>query len=106
MTALSEPIEVHTIAGQPLDGKQLTLAVDSINYNPAQHAIYLIEPKAGDYLFFYNAAGRLVYRVAVKENVCIYALDLNKFRTGEVYLVQHATNGALGRKNKWLKFIY
>ena len=106
LTALSEPIEVHTIAGQPLDGKQLTLAVDSINYNPAQHAIYLIEPKAGDYLFFYNAAGRLVYRVAVKENVCIYALDLNKFRTGEVYLVQHATNGALGRKNKWLKFIY
>ena len=106
LTELSEPVKVTTIAGQPIDSKQLTLAVDSINYNPAQHAIYLLEPKAGDYLYFYNAAGRMVYSVPVSENVCIYALQLNRFRTGEVYMVQHATSGALGRKNKWLKFIY
>lgn len=106
LTALSEPEEIHTIAGEPLDSKRLTMAIDSINYNPAQHAIYLVEPKSGDYLYFYNAAGRLVYSVALSTNVCIYPLDVNLFVAGDVYMVQHATSGKLGRKNKWLKFAY
>jgi len=106
LTELSEPREVHTIAGKPIDSRQLTLAIDSINYNPAEHAIYLIDPQAGDFLYFYNTAGRLVYRSAITAGVCIYQLDLNLFRAGEVYMVQHAKGGALGRKNKWLKFIY
>ena len=106
LTAASEPIEVLTIEGKDLDGKQLTMAIDSINYSPAQHAIYLIEPKVGDYLYFYNTTGNLVFKVALSNNVCIYPLDLNRFVRGEVYMVQHAINGKLGRKNKWLKFVF
>ena len=106
LTELSDPIEIKTLAGKPVDSKQMTLAIDSINYSPAQHAIYLTEAKEGDYLYFYNTAGRLVYSTPVAENVLIYPLDLNLFVRGEVYMIQHAKNGKLGRKNKWLKFVY
>lgn len=106
LTALSEPIQQTTQDGLPIDGKQLTLTIDSINYNPAQHAIYLVEPKEGDHLYFYNAAGRLVHDEAITPNMSIYQLPLSKFTRGEIYLVQHAINGKLGRKNKWVKFIF
>lgn len=106
LTELSDAVAVKTIAGQPLDGKQLTIAYDSINYDPAQHAIYLTNPTSGDHLYFYNAAGRIVYSVPVKTGVYIYPLELNLFTRGEVYLIQHAVGGKLGRKNKWVKFIY
>ena len=106
LTPLTEPIEVLTIEGEPLDGKQLTIAIDSINYSPAQHAIYLIEPKNGDYLYFYDAGGNLIYKVALSNNACIYPLPLNRFNGGEIYMVQHAVNGKLGRKNKWVKFVF
>ena len=106
LTALSEPVKVVTPDGLPLDDKKLMLAIDSINYNPAQNAIYLIEPKDGDKLLFYNSAGRLVYSVDITAGMSIYALPLNIFTRGEMYLVQHAISGKLGRKNKWLKFVY
>lgn len=106
LTELSDAVAVKTIAGQPLESKQLTIAYDSINYDPAQHAIYLTNPTSGDQLYFYNAAGRIVYGVPVKTGVYIYPLELNLFTRGEVYLIQHAVGGKLGRKNKWVKFIY
>ena len=106
LTELSEPKEVTTIAGKPFDSKQLTIAYDSINYNPAKHAVYLTDPHNGDMLYFYNAEGRLVYSIPVQYGVYIYALDLSRFMRGETYMIQHASNGKLGRKNKWVKFIY
>ena len=106
LTELSKAVAVTTIAGKPLDGKQLTMAIDSINYNPAQHAIYVINPEDGDYLYFYNTEGGLVYSLPVLYGVYIYPLDLNRFNVGEVYLVQHAVGGKLGRKNKWAKFVF
>lgn len=106
LTALSEPIEATTIDGKPIDSQQLTIAVDSINYNPAQHAIYLVEPKEGDYLYFYSASGALVYSVAVTPAMSIYQLPVSRFTLGEMYMVQQAVGGKLGRKNKWVKFIF
>lgn len=106
LTDLSPAAKVTTINGKPLDSKQLTIAIDSINYNPAQHAIYLTEAQNGDYLYFYNTAGQLVYSVPVTENVLIYPLQLNLFTRGEVYMLQHAKSGKLGRKNKWVKFVF
>ncbi len=106
LTELSKAIEVKTIDGKPLDGKQLTIAYDSINYNPAKHAVYLTDPHNGDMLYFYNAEGRLVYSIPVQYGIYIYALDLSRFMRGETYMIQHASNGKLGRKNKWVKFIY
>ena len=106
LTVLSDPIKVTTIAGQPMDSKQLSIAYDSINYNPAQHTIYLTTAQNGDYLYFYNTSGGLVYSQRVQEGVYAYPLDLSRFLRGEVYMVQHAVNGKLGRKNKWAKFVY
>lgn len=106
LTDLSEPIKVTTLPGKAADSKQLSIAYDSINYSPAQHAIYLTEAQEGDYLYFYNTSGELVDQVPVVENVLIYPLNLSRFIRGEVYIVQHAKNGKLGRKNKWAKFIY
>lgn len=106
ITTLSDPIEVITTDGKPLDGSQLTIAYDSINYTPATHAIYITNAKNGDYLNFYNTEGGLVYSLPVEYGMYIYPLDLNRFNVGEVYLVQHAIGGKLGRKNKWLKFVF
>ena len=106
ITPLSAPTEVRTMNGAPLDSKQLTIGYDSINYDPAQHAIYLTDPQKGDYLYFYKPDGQLVQSVAVMEDVYIYTLNLNLFTRGEVYMVQHAKNGKLGRKNKRRKFIF
>lgn len=106
LTDLSDPVEVTTIAGQPRDSKQLTLALDSINYDPAQHAIYLTAPQSGDMLYCFDAAGRLVYTQQVRYGEYIYPLDPKRFIPGEVYMLQHAVSGKLGRKNKWIKFIF
>ena len=106
LTDLSEPVELHTLAGQPIDGDLLTLTIDSINYNPAEHVIYLSNPQAGDYLYFYNTTGLLVYSAPISDGTCIYQLDVNLFHAGEVYMVQHAVGGKVGRKNKRLKFIF
>lgn len=106
LTELSDAVEVTTIPGKPADGKILTIAYDSINYDPAQHAIYLTNPENGDYLYFYSTDGSYITRVRVQDGVYIYPLDLSRFIRGEVYMVQHAKSGRLGRKNKWAKFIY
>ena len=78
----------------------------SCNTAPAQHAVYITNPQDGDYLYFYNTSGRLVYSVTVKDGVCIYPLELRRFLRGEVYMIQHAVKGGLGRKNKWVKFVF
>ena len=106
LTELTKAVAVTTIDGKPSDSKQLTIAIDSINYSPAQHAIYVTNPEDGDYLYFYNTEGGLVYSTRVKYGEFIYPLDLNRFNVGEVYLVQHAIGGKLGRKNKWAKFVF
>lgn len=106
LTSLSPAEIVTTIAGQSKDGEHLTIAYDSINYNPAQHAIYITQANDNDYLYFYSADGRLVQSIKVKYGVYIYPLNLNLFTRGEIYLVQHAINSKLGRKNKWAKFVF
>ena len=106
LTELSAPVEVNTIAGKPFDSKQLTIAYDSINYQPAQHAVYVSAPENGDCLYFYNTAGELVYSTPVRYGEYIYPLDLSRFLPGEIYIIQHAVSGKLGRKNKWAKFVF
>ena len=106
ITDLSTPSPVYTLAGKPVDGKQLTIGYDSINYNPGQHMVYLTNPQPDDYLYFYNTAGELVQTVKVQKDVYGYPLDINRFITGDVYMIQHAVKGKLGRKNKWVKFIF
>lgn len=106
MTDLSEPKYITTQEGKPADGKQLTIGYDSINYNPATHAIYVAAPQDGDYLYIYTAGGSLVTSIPLYNNVCIYPLDLKQFQSCEVYLIQHAVGAKLGRKNKWVKFVY
>ena len=106
LTELSDALKVTTINGTSNDEKHLSLGYDTINYNPAQHAIYLTEAKNGDYLYFFDNAGGLVYQIPVVENVLIYPLGVARFEKGKIYMVQQAVNGKLARKNKWIKFVY
>ena len=106
LTALSEPIEVRTLAGEPLDGKAMTIGYDSLYYSSPTRVVYLTEPKTGDRLYFFDTAGRQVYSIKVYTGAYSYALPESAFRRGEVYMVQHAKEGKLGRKNKRVKFIF
>ena len=106
LTELSDATAVHTQKGQPLDSKQLTFAYDSINYNPAQHVVYVSNPQTGDFLYFYNTAGNLVQSTPVQYNVYSYPLEKDNYRKGEIYMIQHAVAGKLKRKQKWVKFMF
>ena len=106
LTELSPAVEIKTLAGEPLDSKTMTIGYDSITYLSPTRVVYLTDPKTGDYLYFYNAAGRQIHRMSVYNESHSYALPANIFRQGEVYMVQHAKEGKLGRKNKRVKFIY
>ena len=106
ITELSPAVAVTTLNGEPIDSKKLTLAYDSINYNPATHAVYLINPRDGDQLLVYDTAGRLVQRINVSAGCMIYPLELSRFTRGEVYMIQHASDGKLKRKNKWVKVLF
>lgn len=106
LTELSDATAVHTQNGQSLDSKQLTFAYDSINYNPAQHVVYVSNPQSGDFLYFYNTAGNLVQSTPVQYNVYTYPLEKDNYRKGEIYMIQHAVAGKLKRKQKWVKFMF
>ena len=106
LTDLSNPVQVATLDGEPLDGKRLTLVYDSINYNPATRTLYLTNPEEGDYLYFYSPDGKVVYSLPVEKDVYSYPLKAQYFMARRTYLVQHAKNGKLGRKNKWIKFVF
>lgn len=106
LTELSDATAVHTQKGQPLDSKQLTFAYDSINYNPAQHVVYVSNPQTGDFLYFYNSAGNLVQSTPVQYNTYSYPLEKDNYRKGEIYMIQHAVAGKLKRKQKWVKFMF
>ena len=106
LTELSDATAVHTQKGQPLDSKQLTFGYDSINYDPAQHVVYVNNPQSGDFLYFYNSAGNLVQSTPVQYNVYTYPLEKDSYRKGEIYMIQHAVTGKLKRKQKWVKFMF
>ena len=106
LTDLSDAVVISTLDGEPIDGKHLTLAIDSINYNPDQHAVYVMNPEEGDFLYFYSSDGRLVQTIPILEGMCVYSLKLGLYDRGAIYIIQHAKNGKLGRKNKWVKFVY
>lgn len=106
VTELSDPSGIRTLSGKPSDDKQLTFALDSINYNPALYTVYLTNPQEGDYLYFYNYNGNLVQSTSVKANTYSYPLEKDNYRKGEIYMIQHAVAGKLKRKQKWVKFMF
>ncbi len=105
LTDLSAPKSVTTIAGLSAEDKHLTIAIDSINYNPTCHAIYVPAPVGGDFLYFYDMQGHKVYEIAVHSGEFSYQLPLDKFNKGYMYAVKLVSK-KMNRKGQWAKFIY
>lgn len=108
LTPLSEVHTVTTLDGADPNGKQLTLAVDTINYDQPTHTVYVANAHSGDRLMIYDMAGRLVHIIYLGDFSHAYPLPLERFNAGQTYVIKHyvASDGSLKRKPQWAKFIF
>ena len=106
LSALSQTFYVHTPDGEPADSKHLTMAYDSIQYNPATHVIYIPQALTGGSLNLYSPEGELVLSIPVKPAQNIVPLDHNGLRIGSVYLVKYLPEDKMKRKSPWIKILF
>lgn len=106
LSALSQPFTIATLEGESADSKHLTLAYDSINYDPATHIVYLPQSLKNGRLNIYTPEGQLIYTVFVGANHNIVPLPDNKLHRGSIYLIKYLPEGKMGRKNPWIKILY
>ncbi len=106
MSELSMPYYVQTPAGESADSKHLTLAYDSINYNPATHVIYLPQSLTDGKVNIYSVEGELVKSIPVSRSYNVIQLNDNEFRRGAVYIVKYLPNSKMGRKTPWIKILF
>ena len=106
LSALSQPIYILTPAGEAADSRRLTLASDSINYDPAAHVIYLPQSLTAGQVNIYSAEGELIKSIPVGATHNVVPLDSKDFRVGAVYLVKYLPNGKMGRKTPWVKILF
>lgn len=108
ITPLSPVRTVTTLDGEAPDSKQLTIAMDTINYDRPTHTIYLADTKAGDRLMFYDAVGQLVHIIYLGDYTHAIPLPLERFNAGHPYIIKHVriNDGGLKRKQNWAKIIF
>lgn len=106
LSALSEPFVVFTPAGETVDSKHLTLAYDSINYDPAQHVIYLPQSLTDGQVNIYSAEGELIKSIPVSATYNIIPLNDAEFQQGAIYLVKYLPNSRMSRKSPWIKILF
>ncbi len=106
ITAQSDPIKITTLNGYDIDSKHLTVVRDSINYNPAQHVVYLPVTDLDHTLYIFDTSGhlRMERRVYPGENAIALPNDI--FTVGNIYIIKYTENNKLVRKDKWTKIIY
>lgn len=106
LSALSQVFIVNTKDGEAVGSKHLTLDVDSINYDPAKHVIYLPQSMTSGSLNIYSPDGDLVKSIPVSPTKNIIPLDDNYFCRGTMYMIKYMPNNKMGRKSPWIKIIY
>ena len=106
LSTISQPIAVFTPDGEPADSRRLTLAYDSINYNPATHVIYLPQSLTGGSVNIYSADGELVKSIPVGVHHNVIPLNENEFHRGSVYLVKYLPENKMARKSPWIKILF
>ena len=106
LTELSEPFLIRTKEGEPADSKYLTLAYDSISYDPGRHVIYIPQSLTDGNLFIYSQEGQLVKQITVRPNENVVPLPVNELRRGAVYSIKYVTNNKMKRKSPWIKIMF
>ena len=106
LSTLSEPFVVTTPAGEEADSKHLTLAYDSIHYDPAQHVIYLPQSLSDGQVNIYSAEGELIKSIPVSATYNVIPLNYAEFQHGAIYLVKYLPNSRMSRKNPWIKILF
>lgn len=108
LTPLSAPIKVHTTdlsdTGKE-DENKLPLVIDAVNYDAPTHVVYLSNPQKGDILYIYNSLGEQVYSCPVQEGVSEYVIPVERLQKNAMYVIKVASNGKIGRKTGWAKFM-
>ena len=97
---------IQTKEGEAADSRHLTLDVDSINYDPARHVIYLPQSLKKGYLNIYSTNGELIKCIPVCPTNNVVVLPDDEFTRGALYLVKYMPEDKMGRKNPWIKIIF
>ena len=106
LSPLSQIYYLFTPEGETAESKRLTLAYDSINYDPAQHVIYLPQSLTNGSVNIYTTEGELVKSIPVSMHHNIIPLNKTEFRQGTVYIVKYLPEDKMARKSPWIKVIF
>lgn len=106
ISPLSQVNYAITPEGEPADSKHLTLAYDSINYDPATQVIYLPQSLTNGSLNIYTTEGELVKRIPISLHHNIIPLNKDEFRRGTVYIIKYLPEDKMSRKSPWIKVVF
>lgn len=106
LSDLGMPFWITTKEGENADSKRLTLAYDSISYDPATHIVYLPQSLKSGSVCIYSAEGELVKRIPVSPTVNIVPLPDAELRRGAIYIVKYLPEDTMSRKGPWIKILF
>lgn len=106
ISPLSQVNYAFTPEGEPADSKHLTLAYDSINYDPATQVIYLPQSLTNGSLNIYTTEGELVKSIPISLHHNIIPLNKDEFRRGTVYIIKYLPEDKMSRKSPWIKVVF
>lgn len=106
LTAVSAPVLLRTLKGEPADSRNLTVAVDSIRYDSPTHVVYVPEADKSRELGFYDLQGHLVYSLGLLPQQNTVELPVERFIRGNVYIMKYHVAGTMKRKDKSAKIVF
>ena len=106
LSDLGQPTIIHTKEGEAGGSKHLTLAYDSIAYDPGKHVVYIPQSLGKGILNIYSVDGMLVKSISVGSHVNIVALPEDELRRGAVYSIKYITDNKMTRKSPWIKILF
>ncbi len=105
---IKEMVEIQSFV--TLDGKigerDLTYALEGLQYNAPERVIYVPEAEGDRTLYFYDITGRLVASVRVSAQQNRVEFPQGNFVKGSVYIVKYSLLDDLKRKDRWIKILY
>ena len=102
----SMEVTIATKAGEPADSKHMTLDLDSLDYDPATHVVYIPQSLENGAVNIYNTEGELIKSIPVEPTQNIVVLPEGELTHGTVYLLKYIPNNKMRRKGAWLKILF
>ncbi len=102
----SMEVTIATKAGEPADSKHMTLDLDSLDYDPATHVVYIPQSLENGAVNIYNTEGELIKSIPVEPTQNIVVLPEGELTHGTVYLLKYIPNNKMRRKGPWLKILF